>query len=224
MKQLLPVVDADTTLYARRFVIRPSFLPYAASVWYDVPLLSGGSLQALTARDELDRKTYLFDFVDDRLFIAMPSLQQYAKTRLLWQQPAASATLPTGAPDEEGSYELEEIGGPLADRRLALRATPPASRGAWLALAFHTTVATGDFFRTDVWGDGCDFRLHAQDDAGTVAPTIIQRAGNRRAWQSMAVNLSSLVGKTVTFSLETGEASDETGCNGYWTWPRITSH
>jgi hypothetical protein len=222
MKRLLPTVDASTTLYARRFVIRPSFLPYATSVWYDVPLLQGGSLQAFTTREQLDRETYLFDYVDESLFIAMPSLQQHEKTRLLWQQPAARVTLPTGAPDVKGSYELDDIGGPPADRRLALRAAPPAARGAWLSLAFHTTVARRETFRTDVWGKTCDFRVHVQDDRGTVAPTIIQRAGSGE-WQAFSVDLTPLAGREVTFFLETGEAADDADCTGYWTWPRVTS-
>jgi hypothetical protein len=223
MKQLLPAVDASTTLYARRFVIQPGFLPYAASVWYDAPLLTGGSLRSFTARGQLDRETYLFDYADSRLFIAMPSLQEHETTRLLWQQPVANVTLPTGAADVNGSYELEEVGGPPADRRLALRATPPATRGAWLSLAFRATATAGDTFRTDVWGNACSFRLHVQGEAGAVAPTIIQRAGNSSEWQDLAVDLTPLAGKAITFFLETGETTDEAGCTGYWTWPRITA-
>jgi hypothetical protein len=215
MKQLLPEVTPQTQIYAHRFVLTPSFTPYAAAVWYNEPGLAGGSLSLLRQQEQITRQTYLFDYAQGRLYNLMPAFQDHAQSIVLWQEPRAELLTAPGQETTGASYDPAVVDGPPGASRLALRVQPPDQ--GWLSLVYTDTVPAGSHFAVDVWGPpGTTFRGRLEDEAGQ--EHLLFRTTPTDGWQPLRVPLHEYGGRRVTLHLD---VMGPPGGQAFWTQPRF---
>lgn len=93
LKEILPEPDSHNRLFANRFILTPPYLPPVASVWFDMPNLTGGSLDALKNKQIVNYQDYVFDYENGVLYNLMPELQQSKRTVFLWRESPVSANL-----------------------------------------------------------------------------------------------------------------------------------
>ncbi|HZD09763.1 MAG TPA: hypothetical protein VE553_00325, partial [Candidatus Binatia bacterium] len=218
MKMLIPQVTPATRVFARRFVITPSFVPYAAAVWYAEPGISGGTLQRLQGETRITRETYLLDYADGRLFNALPGLQQFSESTILWQSPRATVP-PSSIGEKAASYQLEQIAGPQEDRRLAVQVAPPPE--GWLSLQYDVGEGTPTHLSTAVLGaEGLTFHIRLLGKDGEEIASVTEAIDDASAgiWQQMLVPLEWQGPRAAKFSLEVRGPADATG---YWSVPLL---
>ncbi|RMG99578.1 MAG: hypothetical protein D6706_05255, partial [Chloroflexi bacterium] len=69
MKAILPSVNDKTHIFANRFVMKPTFLPAVARVWYNYPLPNpAGAIETLKKHGRADRNYYVFDYDGETLY------------------------------------------------------------------------------------------------------------------------------------------------------------
>lgn len=218
MKALIPAVTADTAIYAHRFVLLPSFTPYAAAVWYGEPGISGGSLDKLRVQGWLDDQSYLLDYDGERLHNLLPDLQVYGRSRILWKTPGASLIGSGSGDGPTATYSLLQVAGPEDARRLAIRVRQPTQ--GWLALVYDLESNSGEFLSTDVLGPpGTVFRVRllVDDEHMVLVKTVATTAETVMSWQPLLIPLSVDGHLARAVLLDTRGPAEE----AYWTMPRV---
>ena len=219
MKRLIPAVSPETQIFAHRFVLLPSFTPYAAAVWYAEPGISGGSMFAMQGESTVTPSTYLLDYADGQLINLLPGLQHHHETTLLWEAPQATLSIRPQSEGNSGSYTLEQVAGPAHDRRVAVRVRPPSQ--GWLSLIYDVAAARGTHLATDVLGvPGVTFRVLLVHENGSqlVAfsdSTSVQEAG---IWRPLMIPLEFAGERASSLRLEVRGQPDS---HGYWSVPRL---
>lgn len=192
MKALIPQAGPQTQIYAHRFVILPSFTPYAAAIWYNEPQLSGGSLARLQSVEQVHDQTFVLDYAGGQLSNVLPELQAYPGARILWQplQASVSAVQADGA--ESGSYQLLQVPTLAPDRRLAIAVQPPPD--AWLTLHYAIPAAESSHLVTAILGEaGAVFRVRLSGDGGA-AQTVFRRTVDQAGavqWHHLRIPLAA---------------------------------
>ncbi len=218
MKRLIPAVSAETQIFAHRFVLLPSFTPYAAAVWYAEPGISGGSFLAMRRVAAVTSETYLLDYADGQLYNLLPGLQQHNKTTLLWDAPQATVSVRPRSEEDPGAYALEQIAGPAHDRRLAVRVRPPSQ--GWLSLSYELAPGSGDHLATDILAEsGFTFRVRLIYEMGSevIAFSDSTEAEEAGRWRPVLIPLESGTKRPTSVRLEVRGAAE---VYGYWSAPR----
>lgn len=224
MRALIPQATANTQIYAQRFVLTPSFTPYAAAVWYGEPGIGGGSLAKLQSIDEVDGETYLLDYQDGQLFNIMPQLQDFSRSRILWlpHEATLSSSLASG---QAGAYDPLQMAQAAGERRLALHVMPPEN--GWLTLHYQMAGpdSVGNSFHqlaTAILGpEGAAFRVRLRTAEG-VERVAFQQTINRQqsgAWLPLHIPLSWNDGAeaaTILLDVQTPP-----GAAAYWAVPAL---
>lgn len=195
---IAPAVTEGTSFYAHSFVLQPGFTPFAAAAWFDEPLLSGGSLEALQQYPHLDGSSYIVGYQDERLFDLAPELRRHERSWLLWEPDDAFVSSLQGAAP---TYRLNDIAGPPMRERLALLTELPA-RGT-LTLRYEVTVPQATAFWTAFWSpDDVTGQVRMLNRSGEEIVSVSAEPDNT-AWSEISLPVSSRIGERVTIMLET---------------------
>ena len=76
MKSALPIPSIDTHVFSAGFLLTAPYFAPTASVWYEQPSLSGGTLQSLKKYNRATNDFFLFDYDDGSLYKLLPELQE----------------------------------------------------------------------------------------------------------------------------------------------------
>ena len=178
MKELLPTVDANSTIFAHRFPITPGFLPATFQVWYETTINTavGGGLPQLQHAQQATHDYYVFDYQNGNVVNLMPELQEHEETLFLWAQ---DGRLEQITPSNPGIVQAPDVNlnpvvaGPEGDLRLTI--VPPALETAvtWNSLIYPITPPANSQLQ---------FSLFHQD---TEAAFRVRLLGRGSEWETL---------------------------------------
>lgn len=208
MKSLLPAVTPQTAVFARQFILSPTYFRAVAAVWYNQVGLQGGSFAVLRNSPEVTRQDFVFDYEDGQLFNLMPELQAHDTTIFLWRfPPIATLWRPDGTFSPLTSYQTEEVVGPAGDRRFAI--VTPVRKDGLVSLEYVVVVPAGSQLTFALWGAG---QVQIEEEMALVG-------SGRDNWQEFTVEMARYWGQQVTIRLQVPAGAEG---NSYWANPRFT--
>lgn len=225
IKSELPQLASNNKLFAARFPLTAPYFNPVTSIWYDVPHLQGGSLNALKEYEQVTNDFYLFDYDNGQLYNLMPELQAHETTIFLWRE-ALSITEQIidniATPLVDDSYAQDLVVGPPQEKHLAVRSSPQA--GEWVSLGYSVFIPPESELAMYILGQpGHTFRLRVETEDGTVATLFRQtlEAGSGDMWQAVQIPLTDYSGQTVIIRLESTATSEAAAQAAFWGNPRL---
>ncbi|MCB8942674.1 MAG: hypothetical protein H6658_02745 [Ardenticatenaceae bacterium] len=221
VKALLPSVNANTTIFAHRFPITPSFLPATFQVWYGTTINTavGGGLPQLQQAGRATRDYYLFDYQDETVVNLMPELQEHEETVFLW---AEDGRLEQISPHNETTQTPDNaptlaVAGPADDLRVSVLPPELETADTWNSLIYPVTVPTDSQLQFSLFATAADaaFRVRILG-MGSEWETVLETAvPTPNQWTDITIPLRDYGGQSVIIRLESTK-------DGIWGNPRLT--
>ncbi|KAA3658649.1 MAG: hypothetical protein DWQ04_24480 [Chloroflexi bacterium] len=226
LREMMPVVEAETHVFANRLPITPKFLRSVVYVWYGVmpPNLSG-SLSKLLDEGEATSDYYVFDYENGRLFNLMPELQQHDKTFLLLAHPITQEIhRDEGVSPVSTEIASMTVAGPENDRRLSLKMNPPADEAVWASQSYINTILPDSSLAFGVL-PAADLQVRVLIEASDGRSQVVWESAflDSEMWQDVEIDLVEWWETAVIIRLEARRyVSEGEPSTAYWSNPRIT--
>lgn len=220
VKEIVPTVDANTTVFANRFPITPSFLPATFQVWYETTINTtlGGGIPQLQAAGRATQAYYLFDYQDGNVVNLMPELQAHEETLFLWAQNGQLEQItPSHQINQLPDANLSPVvAGPENDLRVSIVPTSTETADIWNSIIYPISIPTNSQLQFSLFAQDTEttFRIRIGSDgseeellSATSLPTLKQ-------WADFTIPLRDYWGQSVEIRLESTK-------DGFWGNPRL---
>ncbi len=223
LDEILSQPNQGTRLYATRFLLTPPYLPPVASVWFDIPDLTGGSLVALKYNRDVSNQDYVLDYEDGILYNLMPELQQSKRTIFLWRESPASARLLYENKSrvlEDEEVEFDQILGVAGNNRFGIAVQ--AAEAGWVSLQYDVNIPIESQLAFGLFPHSQQsYRVRAVDGEGESRLLYSLDAKTEAAdWLDVYLPLERYEGQDVEFYFDF-QAGRSLEAQGFWANPRL---
>jgi hypothetical protein len=220
VKELLPAVNRNTTVFAHRFPITPPFLPATFQVWYETKINTavGGGLPQLEQAGKATRDYYLFDYQDADVVNLMPQLQEHEETLFLWAiDGRLEQIIPQTQAVQSPDANLDPVvAGPENDLRVSI--VPPSleTAGTWNSLIYPATIPVNSQLQFSLFAGDANtaFRVRLLADEGAWDTLLETAVPTPNQWTNFTIPLPDYWEQLVIIRLESTK-------DGIWGNPRL---
>jgi hypothetical protein len=238
MRALLPDPSPATHIFAYHVPPVPDYVQAMAAAWYGRAFASpGGDVSRLRQMGKGTPDSHLFDYSDGVLYDLMPELREHPTTVFVYRQPPLAEVWRadrTAALLDAGSFAVDQVAGPVGQRRLSIRLNAVPPEQGWAGLTFSVTVPPGSRLAfgvgKDAGGlqneDGMVFRVRIEDSVGSsdvLYETRVETSGPGMdaGWQMAMVPVERYWEQPVKLRLEVFARANNLHDYGYWANPRF---
>ena len=222
VKEMLPDVNANTTVLAHRFPITPSFLPATIQVWYETTINTAvvGGLSQLQEAEPATPDYYLFDYQDGNVVNLMPELQEHAETLFLWSQDGRLEQInPQSQVVQQRDSDLTlAVAGPEDDLRVSV--IPPAleTPTTWNSLIYPIRIPSNSQLQFSFFAQDAEaaFRVRLLGRGSEWETLLETTIPTPNQWTDITLPMPDHAEQSVIFRLESTK-------DGIWGNPRLTS-